>query len=219
MGSGAPGPSGVRQLSRGGQSPWSPKATTGIAIFDFDDTLIAGDSLPRFLDEVAGPLRTRLAMVKAVAGALTGPPAGVDFPGSVKARLLQTTLAGRAVAEAHAAARRLKARVVWRRPQVDALLAHAAAGRRVAVASGALDVYLPILLEGLPVDDILATAMEIDAGHLTGQLATDNCVRRAKASRITAYLATHAPTGPTWGYGNHPSDLPMLALVDHPMIV
>jgi HAD superfamily hydrolase (TIGR01490 family) len=199
------------------------QSLTGIAIFDFDDTLIVGDSLPRFLDHVAGPLRTRRAMVGAVARALAGHaagrPAGADFPGSVKALLLQKTLAGVAVTEAHAAARRLKAGLVWRQPQLDALRGHAAAGRRVAVASGALDIYLPILLEGLPVDDILATAMEIRTGHLTGRLVADNCVRQAKADRIATYLATHASDGPTWGYGNRPSDLPMLALVDHATIV
>ena len=221
----SPGPRPFRPLvaSRGDAPGRQRPSTPGVAIFDFDDTLIAGDSLLGFLDHLAGPLRTRLAMVAAAAGALaghaTGRPAGADFPGSVKALLLQATLAGVAVPEAHAAARRVRAGLTWRQPQRDALLAHAAAGRRIAVASGALDVYLPILLEGLPVDDILATPMEVSAGHLTGRLAADNCVRRAKAGRIAAYLATHAPDGPSWGYGNRPSDLPMLALVDHATIV
>ncbi len=206
--------SGVRGYPRS-----SPNPAAGVAVFDFDGTLIRGDSLPKFLDQVTGPLRTRRAMVAAVWGALTGPAAGADFAGSVKARLLRATLAGVAVDDAYAAARRLKARLIWRQPQREALLAHAAAGQRVVVASGALDIYLPILLEGLPVDDILATPMDISAGHLTGRLAADNCVRTAKANRVRAYLAAHAPTGPTWGYGNRPSDLPMLALVDHPSII
>jgi phosphoserine phosphatase len=195
------------------------KGGVGIAVFDFDDTLIRGDSLPRFLCEVVGPLRVGLAVIPAVIGALLGPPAGVDFAGSVKARLLRATLAGVAVTAAHAAARRLKSRLVWLSPQRDALLTHAAAGRRIVVASGALDVYLPILLEGLPVDVILATAMTADSGSLTGRLAADNCVRQAKADRVAAYLAASAPTGPIWGYGNHPSDGPMLALVDHPTVI
>jgi HAD superfamily phosphoserine phosphatase-like hydrolase len=159
----------------------------GIVLFDFDDTLIRGDSMPRFLDQLFGWPRVRLAMV--------------------------------AVADAAAAARRLAPRLRWLRPQLEALRAHAAAGRRVVVVSGALDVYLGILLEGLPVSDILATGVEVKDGRLTGRLAGPNCVRIAKAECIRAFLAAQAPTGPTWGYGNRPHDLPMLALVDHPAVI
>ena len=195
--------------------------TNGIAVFDFDDTLIEGDSLPRFLDLVAGTLRTRLAMMTAVAAALAGHcvgrPAGADFPGSVKALLLRATLADVPLATAHDAAYTLRTRLRWRAPQLEALHAHAAAGRRVVVASGSLDVYLPILLEGLPVHHILATDMEVHAGRLTGRLAAGNCVRAAKAVRVQPLIA--ATPGPSWGYGNRPSDLAMLALVDHPTII
>ena len=194
---------------------------TGIAIFDFDDTLIEGDSLPRFLDLVAGMTRTRLAMVAAVAGALAGHgvgrPAGADFPGSVKALLLRSTLAGVPLTIARDAAYTLKTRLRWRTPQIEALYAHAAAGRRVVVASGSLDIYLPILLEGLPVRDILATDMEVCGSRLTGRLTAGNCVRGLKAVRVQPLIA--ATPGPSWGYGNRPSDLAMLALVDHPIIV
>ena len=197
------------------------QAAAGIAVFDFDDTLIAGDSLPRFLDEVAGVARTRLAMVGAVAGALTGHavrrPVGVDFPGSVKALLLRATLKGIPKTAALEAALRLKARLRWLAPQLEALHRHAAAGHRIVVASGALDIYLPILLDGLPVHDILATDMEILDNRLTGRLASGNCVRAHKAERLRPLLA--AVNGPSWGYGNRPSDLPMLALVDHPTLV
>ncbi|MEI6559757.1 MAG: haloacid dehalogenase-like hydrolase [Rhodospirillaceae bacterium] len=198
-----------------------PLPSTGIAVFDFDDTLIAGDSLPRFLYEVAGLTRTRLAMAGAVAGALAGHglgrPAGVDLPGSVKALLLRATLQDLPIAAAHDGARRLRARLRWLTPQLDALHRHAAAGHRIVVASGALDVYLPILLEGLPVHDILATDMDIRDGRLTGHLTAGNCVRALKAARVRPLL--DAWPGPSWGYGNRPSDLPMLALVDHPTLV
>ena len=201
----------------------SPRPGAGIALFDFDDTLVAGDSMPRFLKELLGVTRARLAMagavVRALAGCVAGHPAGVDFPGSIKAELLHATLAGVAVTDAQATARRLKPRLIWLTPQLQALRNHAAAGRRVVVVSGALDVYLPILLEGLPVHDVLATDLACHDGRLTGRLAGVNCVRRAKAACVQAFLAAHAPTGPTWGYGNRPHDLPMLALVDHPTVV
>ena len=196
---------------------------SGTALFDFDDTLIAGDSLPRFLDTVVGVARTRMAMVGALTGALAahaiGRPPGTDFPGSVKALLLGLTLPGVSLAQAHDAARALKPRLRWLAPQVAALHAHAEAGRRVVVVSGALDIYLPILLEGLPVHTVLATDMECRNGVLTGALTGANCVRQAKADRVRAFLAEQSTTGPTWGYGNRPHDLPMLALVTHATII
>jgi HAD superfamily hydrolase (TIGR01490 family) len=198
-------------------------APPGVAIFDFDDTLIHGDSLLGFLDRVAGWLPVRLAVFGAVFGALiatlAGRPPGADFPGSVKALLLRLTLAGVPVAKAETAARKLAPRLRWRAAQVDALRAHAAAGQRVVVVSGALDVYLSILLEGLPVSKVLPTRLESRDGRLTGRLDGPNCVRLAKADCIRAFLTAHAPCGPTWGYGNRPHDLPMLALVDRPTVV
>ncbi|MEI8395457.1 MAG: HAD-IB family hydrolase [Rhodospirillaceae bacterium] len=195
----------------------------GIALFDFDGTLIAGDSLPAFLIELGGRVRLGCVLLPAVIGALVGHligrPPGVDLRGSIKALLLRSTLAGVPIAEIEAAARRLKERLRWLEPQVDVLKAHAAAGRRIVVASGALDIYLRILLEGLPVHDIMATAMEIRDGVVTGRLAGENCVRAAKAEQVQAYLAAYSGRRPSWGYGNRPDDLAMLALVDHPTVV
>ena len=45
------------------------------------------------------------------------------------------------------------------------------------------------------------------------------CVRAMKAQRVSAYLHHHGPFGETWGYGNRPSDVPMLALLNNKVIV
>jgi HAD superfamily hydrolase (TIGR01490 family) len=200
-----------------------PEAGRGIAVFDFDDTLVEGDSLPRFLAAVAGAGRMRLAVAAAVTGAslahVRGHAPGADWKGSVKALLLARTLAGVTVDEARAAAAELARRLRWKRPVLEALHRHAESGVQIVVASGALDVYLPTLLAGLPVHAVYATPAEVREGRLTGRLAGENCVRAAKARTVTGHFAAHPGHGPTWGYGNRPSDLPMLALVDHPTVV
>lgn len=193
----------------------------GVAVFDFDDTLIHGDSLPMMLLALRGVARVGLAVVPSVFRT-TAEWAGdrmaeADWKGTVKAHFLRHLLAGVPVAAVAEAAGALRLRLRWRLAVRRALEDHAAAGRRVVVASGALDVWLPVLLEGLPVDEILATPAEVSAGCLTGRLAGPNCVRAAKASRLAPVLSAHP--GPTWGYGNRPSDLPMLALMDHPTVV
>lgn len=195
----------------------------GVAFFDFDGTLVHGDTLPMFIAEVIGRRRTRLAFADAIRSAghrhLRGRGPGVDFRGSIKEILLKRTLRGLPLADAHAAAERMSAKLRWHPPTLQALREHRRAGRRVVVATGALDVYMPFLLREEVVDDLLATGMEVQDGRLTGCLATGNCVRIDKADRVRAWLAANGPAGETWGYGNRPSDLPMLALLDRKVVV
>lgn len=196
---------------------------TGIAVFDFDDTLVEGDSLMPFLVEVVGARRAWWAMAAAVLESalrqVIGRPAGADLKGGIKALLLRRALTGVPVAETEAAARRLRRWLRWKPLVLEKLREHRRRGCRIVVASGALDLYLPVLLEGVPVDAVLATELEARDGRLTGRMVGGNCVRAEKARRVTAAIAWLAPLAPSWGYGNRPSDLPMLALVDHPTVV
>lgn len=195
----------------------------GVAFFDFDGTLVHGDTLPMFIAEVIGKRRTQMAFADAIRSAghrhLRGLGPGVDFRGSVKTILLKRTLRGLPLAEAHAAAEQLAGKLRWYSPILQALRDHRQAGRRVVVATGALDIYMPFLLRDETVDDLLATEMEVRDGILTGALATGNCVRIDKADRVRAWMRTNGPVGETWGYGNRPSDLPMLALLDRRVVV
>ncbi|AWK87836.1 HAD family hydrolase [Azospirillum thermophilum] len=198
-------------------------AATGVAFFDFDGTLIHGDSLLMFVGEVIGRHRARLAFADALRSGMhrhvRGRGPGVDFPGSVKTILLKRTLRGLPLADAQAAAERLARRIRWHEPLLETLRTHLREGRRVVVATGALDVYMPTLLRGLEVDDLLATGMEVVDGHLTGRLSTGNCVRLDKAQRVKAWIEQHGPFAETWGYGNRPSDLPMLSILDRGVVV
>jgi HAD superfamily hydrolase (TIGR01490 family) len=195
----------------------------GLAVFDFDGTLVEGDSLLPFVERVVGRTRARLSLVRALRTTFVlrarGRMTEMDARTTVKAVLLRETLAGVPAAEARAAADRLAGWVRWKAPIRDALLEHKRAGRHVVVATGALGLYMPRLLADLPVDGLLATDVEDVDGVLTGHMPHGNCVRAVKATRFAAYVKDHGPFGQTWGYGNRPSDLPMLALVDHATVV
>ncbi len=193
----------------------------GIAFFDFDGTLVKGDSLLPFLGELAGRRRVRWALARAVKAAVRQPrsPAVPDLRTAVKASLLHQLLAGVRMEEAQAAARRLAAWPRWNRRVLDHLRRHKDAGRRVVVATGALELYMPELLAELEVDALLATGLECVDGVLTGRMQGGNCVRATKAHRVAAYLHEHGPFGESWGYGNRPSDLPMLALLKHRTVI
>ncbi len=197
---------------------------SGIAIFDFDGTLIQGDSLIPFCEFVAGKAEARRALLASVRDAVMrharDPRLGADIRTTVKSLWLRRTLAGATLDRAGEAAERLASWVRWHTPILDALHRHADKGDHVVVATGALALYMPRLIRDLPVHHLMATEIGVEGGRLTGEIAGGNCVREEKARRVQAYLEERGPfEAGTWGYGNRPSDLPFLALMRHPTVV
>ncbi|MGQ3049785.1 MAG: HAD-IB family hydrolase [Niveispirillum sp.] len=195
--------------------------TRRIAIFDFDGTLVGGDSLLPYLGRVAGRMRSGLVFARAIRAGLMSAGANPDddLRTRIKAGMLRRALAGVPVSVAQDAAERMRGWPRWYEPTLTALKRHADAGDMVVVATGGLSLYIPILLEGLPVDRILATDMEVRDGVLTGQMQGGNCVRGEKARRVAALLHEAGPFDESHGYGNRPSDLPFLALMSHPTVI
>ena len=191
----------------------------GAAFFDFDDTLIHGDSLLTFLEAAAGPWTARRAFALAAAAALrdralTGGGEHLEFKTAVKAKALQWTLAGASLEECAAAAASIADRLRWSDAMLKIVADLRGQGARIVLATGALDVYLSAVLAPLgPLDGLLCTEMATADGRLTGAMASANCVRREKERRVRAWLAANPMEGLTVGYGNRPSDLPMLAAV------
>lgn len=216
----------------------------GLAVFDFDGTLARGDSLLPFLARVAGGDTLRRHLAGSVAGAASRrfpvrPLAGRHLPGretlvkggdasdadddfktAFKRRLLRRCLAGVPLERAREAAAEMGAWVRWHTPLRDTLMRHADQGHRILVATGALTLYMPVLLADLPVHDLLGTEMAVgEDGLLTGEMVAGNCVRAEKARRLALWMEETGPYGRRWGYGNQPSDLPFLALMDEATVV
>ncbi len=190
--------------------------TRKIAFFDFDGTLVKGDSLLPFLGFAAGWGALSLGFARALLLPEAGHP---DRRTGIKAALLRHTLAGLSVDHAHAAAQLLAPLRHWKEPAHSALLRLKEQGAEIVVATGALELYIGRLLEGLPVDKIIATEMESHNGILTGRMLGGNCVRAEKARRVDAYIKTHGPYAEIHGYGNAPHDLAMLELCTHKTVV
>lgn len=190
--------------------------TRGVAFFDFDGTLVKGDSLLPYLGYAAGWPRMCISFARALAKPDADQP---DFRSGVKAALLRHTLRGLEYEKARAAAKHLAPLRVWKPLAHQALLKHKADGFTIVVATGALELYIHQLIEELPVDKVIATEMEVRDGILTGEMQGGNCVRQEKARRVAAFLKTHGPFDVSYGYGNAPHDLPMLALLDHTTVI
>jgi HAD superfamily phosphoserine phosphatase-like hydrolase len=192
-----------------------------IAIFDFDHTLIEGESFWAFLSFVVGWPRTIMAAVEGLAlfavQRITGK--NVELRTFLKAHLLGRLIAGRRTDDFKPAIEKLRGWIVWKKPIHAALLDHHAKGHRIVIASGGLDIYLPELLKDLPHHAIICTTIGIQNGIVTGEMTFGNCVRDRKAELVTAYLAEHGGFTESWGYGNLPHDLPMLGVLKHRVVV
>jgi HAD superfamily hydrolase (TIGR01490 family) len=190
----------------------------GVALFDLDHTLTRQDSFPMWIAILVGWRRTLRAF--AMAGFALRPGRS-DIRGRAKETILRWSVRGATVAEAQAAGRLLGQRIRWRQSVIAALNHHREAGRAIVVATGAPELYVAPLLRaaGIKADAVIGTALEIIDGKLTGRLSGANCVRDEKALRVAQWLAANGPFGESWGYGNRPHDLPMLALTDYPTII
>ena len=190
----------------------------GIAAFDFDGTLVPGDSLPRYLTRLIG--RRRFAAVLSASGPAM--LAGYRLAGrdGAKAALLLRAVAGieaeRAVevGESFAAvlAGEIRAsmagRVAWHRDQ----------GHNLVLVSASLGLYLQPFGRLTGFDEVIATALEVDpGGRLTGRILGAN-VRAEQKAVLLRELVGDEPAI-LWAYGDSRGDREMLAMADHPTLL
>ncbi len=188
------------------------------AAFDFDGTLVPGDSLLPFLRRVLGSAEfARLVMRAGYQTAWEYRRGGRD--GS-KAELLRRALAGRREADVADEGRRyadgLVARV--RLPMLDRVRWHRDRGDRLILVSASLALYLEPFAGRLGFEDVIATRMEVDAaGLLSGRLEGPNVRGPEKARRLRQLIGDE--TVELWAYGDSAGDREMLAMANHPLLL
>lgn len=195
-----------------------------IAFFDFDDTLCRGDSiLPYLLYCVKRGVAPRTQVLRALWGYLRW---RIDPSLATSAKSLTLSyISGRTREELDALGRDFfREKLVPRFfPQGRAELTRLRAeGCRIVVVTASAEVYMRLLPEFLPVDDVIATRCPVDAhDRYTGEVG-ENCKGDEKPRRIRAWLEAQRLT-PDWpacrAYGDSLSDAPMLNMVGHPVLV
>lgn len=193
-----------------------------VAIFDFDNTVILGDSFLPFLRFACGTVPTYLVVMEALFVYAYRRLRGTQTQSLrtfVKGHLLRRLLKSKKPESLLPAAARTR---LWQKinpPVFRTLQEHKQNGDFVLIASGSLSLYLPELLRDIPHDGVLCTDVGIENGSITGEMTNGNCVRLRKAERIKAWLEENGPFKESFGYGNYPHDVPMLNLVKHRIIV
>ena len=193
------------------------------AFFDFDDTLSKGDSIfPFLLYCIKRGLTPKTQLFKAAAGFLRWkiqPSSGR----AVKEMTL-SFIKGHTVDEMDAIARDFFRDVQQKFFFEDAapeLFRLREQGVKIVVVSASSDLYMKVLPEFLPVDAVISTVCEVQDGRYTGKIGK-NCKGEEKVARINAWLQAQSLSidkEKSAGYGDSPSDAPMLLLTAKPTLV
>lgn len=105
-------------------------------------------------------------------------------------------------------------------PTLEALWAHRAQGARLVLVSGSFDACLQPLAHAVRAQHLLCTRPVSVDGRYTGDIAVP-MIGENKMAAAQALLRSHPDIDPAdcYAYGDHPSDIPMLRSVGHPVAV
>ncbi len=202
----------------GAGSPSGGMTGPVVAAFDFDGTLVWGDSLVPFLVLACGVPATARALAGQAAPVLSSlARSGHAGRDATKARILARLLAGRPHDEVAGIAEAYGARLAQRvRPTMRARLEqHRAAGHSLVIISASPELYVAPAGRRLGVDAVLATRLEVGIdGLLTGRIEGANCRGEEKTARLRAWLGCEPAV--LHAYGDSAGDAHLLAMADTP---
>ncbi|MDT0320779.1 HAD family hydrolase [Streptomyces millisiae] len=186
---------------------------------DVDETLISTKSMFDFL-----AFHTPPGVYRRVAGELRS-MADRGVPRTEVNRAYYRAYRGAPVAEIREAGRRWYADRAAREgfylaDTLRALREHRRAGAALVLVSGSFDACLDPIAEAVDASHVLCTRPLTARGRYTGEIETP-MIGEHKEAAVQRLLDEHSTVDPAdcYAYGDHPSDLPMLDLVGHPVAV
>lgn len=194
-----------------------------LAIFDLDNTLIAGDS-----DHLWGEFLVEHGIVDGDGFKATNDGFYQDYlDGNLDIIAYQEfvlgVLKGRPLDELHALRERYMREVIHRLwlPEAEALVErHRERGDTLIIITATNDFITAPIAERLGIRHLIATVAERDAHGYTGRVSGTPSYRDGKVARLNAWLDQHHESlaGSTF-YSDSHNDLPLLEKVDHPVAV
>jgi HAD superfamily hydrolase (TIGR01490 family) len=193
------------------------------AFFDVDDTLITMTSMFRFL---AFDLAARNAPHDAFRAALDelGRLKRAGLQRSETNRVFYRNFAGRSVAKIAANGRswfvsELATGKLFHPHVLAAFAEHTRRGDYTVLVSGSFGPCLTPIAEYIGADVVLCTQLEVNDGVYSGEVVTPMIgAEKCRAARSLAAELDLCLTD-SYAYGDHPSDLPILEIVGHPVVV
>lgn len=194
-----------------------------LAIFDLDNTLIAGDS-----DHLWGEFLCQQGVVDAAAFKRENDRFYADYQqGALDIDAYLRFVLG------PVAGRRIEDLAAWRAaflkqyiepimlPKATALLEkHRRLGHRLLIITATNELVTRPIADALGVRDLLGCAVEIENGILTGEATGIRTYREGKVQRLREWISEEGEdlTG-AWFYSDSHNDVPLLEVVENPVAV
>ena len=111
-------------------------------------------------------------------------------------------------------------RPLMSKPAFDLIAKHRAAGDTLMVITATNSFVTAPIVKAFGIDNLLATEPEINSHGYTGRVAGVPCFQQGKVTRLESWLAQHKlDLKGSWFYSDSHNDLPLLWEVDHPVAV
>lgn len=94
-------------------------------------------------------------------------------------------------------------------------------GAKIVIVSGSFEDCVQPIAQYLGISDYLCAQLCVADGHYTGEMHNPTpVIGEGKAISIKSFTKQYnLPLTNSYAYGDHDSDLPMLSLADHPVVV
>ena len=191
-----------------------------LAVFDFDGTLIAGDSLIAFARHAAGTRRLILALLRS-AGAIIRWKLGMSSGGAAKEILFGHIFGGmdytrfKDLGEAFAS----EVTAMEREDVAERLRGFVRDGVPVAIVTASMPEWVLPWARRQGVATVIGTLPATDGnGRLTGRFATPNCRDAEKVRRLREVFPDLAERE-VWAFGDSDGDIPLPECSTHPVWV
>lgn len=189
-----------------------------LAFFDFDGTMIKGNSLPRFLWYYSNPLMFIARSMRLLPVLMKYVMGSIDAQ-SAKEKVFICFFAGVKQAEFMEKACLFSRSVITsllNREAVQRLQWHLENDHICVLVSASIEEYLEPWAESAGFSNVLATNLEVDkSGHITGRFLQNNCKGPEKVFRIKKKYG-NLKDYEIYAYGDSPGDEQLLKLADHP---
>jgi HAD superfamily hydrolase (TIGR01490 family) len=189
-----------------------------IAFFDFDGTVIKGDSMLLFTKKCCGKLAITLGLIAIIPKLISLKLGSTKYFG-LKEKFFKYTIKGmhRSALEncAGSLTPMLEERV-W--PSISERLKwHEQNGHEIVIVSASAEIWLKPWVEQKGYK-LVASRLAFSDEIFTGKLSTPNCKGSEKVKRIQESYDLNQ-YDEVYAYGDTKSDIPMLDLADHPFWV
>ena len=194
-----------------------------LAIFDFDDTFVRGDSFKSFCWFALRRNGIRLHRLWLFGFDALMYLVGCLDAGSFKGSCVKIFLVHNDKATLKALANEFVDRVLRKKvysTALDRLCWHKQQNHTVVFLSASPDVYLTELQSRFGVDRLICTKFISRDGEFTGEIYSANCKGEEKRRRLMAeYSAGEIDWDQSYGYGNSVEDVPFLEILGNPVAV